>query len=190
MEALEVAGQRAAARGEESRYRRNRSPTEASAPSGYGVPGREANAPTLDVGPFPTLSAPEEASGSSVARAATQPATPGTGTAAPSRPPSSVSGPTVARFEPGEARGTETAEPSRACPSQHYSKRFLPARDANPTPGPHPPSPPLPCFRTVSPHVAFLSPPFLVDPPHPALRHYLSVVRQTGDTISVSNTVG
>ena len=67
-EALESEGQRAAARGEESRHRRNRSPTRASASSGYGVPGRDANAPTLDVGPFPALSPPEETAGPSMAR--------------------------------------------------------------------------------------------------------------------------
>ena len=70
MEALEVEGQRAAARGEESRYQRNRAPAEASASSGYGVPGREASAPTLDVGPFPALSTPRESAGPSVARSA------------------------------------------------------------------------------------------------------------------------
>ena len=123
MEALETAGQRAAARSEETRHRRNRSPARASASSGYGVPGQEASAPAVDVGPFPTLAATAEAAGPSVERSApgegpadttqatTLPATPGTGTAAP-QPPSSVLEFMVARSEPGEARAPETAEPS------------------------------------------------------------------------------
>ena len=136
MEALETAGQRAAARGEESRQRRNRSPTRASASSGYGVPGHEANAPAVDVGPFPTLSATEEAAGPSVersapgegpadtTRAAAPLATPGTGTAA-LQPPSSALEPTVARSEPGEARAPEAAEPSLKAVSWSEGARTL-----------------------------------------------------------------
>ena len=118
MEALE--GQRAAARGEESRSQRNRAPAEASASSGYGVPGREANAPTLDVGPFPALSTPGGSASPSVARSA-----PGEG------PPDSdraTAGSSVARSTPGERpsntdRATETAGPSgtRSAPSEEPS---------------------------------------------------------------------
>ena len=103
MEALETAGQRAAARSEESQGTRNRAPAGASASSGYGVPGQEASAPAVDVGPFPTLSATEEVVGPSVARsapgegpmdtseAAALPAAPATGVAAPPGPPASSS---------------------------------------------------------------------------------------------------
>ena len=120
METLEVEGQRAAARGEESRYQRNRAPAEASAPSGYGVPGREASAPTLDVGQFPALSTPGESAGPSVARSA-----PGEG---PSDADRATAGSPVARSAPREGpsdaeQATETAGPSgvRSAPSEEPS---------------------------------------------------------------------
>ena len=137
MEALETAGQRAAARNEESRGTRNRAPAGASASSGYGVPGQEASAPAVDVGPFPTLSATEEVGGPSVARsapgegsmdtseAAALPAAPATSAVAPPASSSELQ-PTVARFEPGEARASETEPSLEDIPWSEGARTLLP----------------------------------------------------------------